>query len=144
MSFTEPPAAEPRRAGWFPESLRGNEEFIRLFREWEDHKRGQGYPITPTARPHVLQKLAAAGPGKACAALERSLAESASILFMDDRPSGGKSSEPVKAPAPKAKPDPARWQEWLTEQGRPYTPFYSNYTLEIFKTAFMAWVKEGK
>jgi len=93
------PSPPPRRAEWFPEALRGNGEFIRLFREWEDHKRGQGYPITPTARPHVLGRFAAAGPGVSCAVLERSLADSATKLMWDEPKNG--SSKPMngqKAP----------------------------------------------
>lgn len=79
-----PPADPKRRARWFPETLRDNTEFVRLFTEWEDHKLAQGYPITVTARPHVLGRLAAAGPGIACAVLERSLEESSSKLLWEE------------------------------------------------------------
>lgn len=91
-----PPSDPPRRPRWYPEVLR-NPEFERLFTEWEDHKRSQGYPITVTARPHVLGRLAAAGPGVACAVLERSLAESASKLLWDE-PRATHSSRQSKPP----------------------------------------------
>lgn len=96
----DPPPNPKRRARWFPEELRGNAEFIRLFTEWEDHKLAQGYPITVTARPHVLGRLAAAGPGAACAVLERSLAESASKLLWDEPRQNGRTAPPVKKLAP--------------------------------------------
>lgn len=93
----------PRRARWFPESLRGNEEFVRLFTEWEDHKRGQGYPITDTARPHVLGRLATAGIGTACAVLERSLAESSSKLLWDEPRAAARNGTKPEVPEPKVK-----------------------------------------